>query len=65
MSQITIILKPAEKEVLLDLADREQRDPRSLGGLLVREALENRGLLEPASMDKKPVIKGVSDGRSN
>ena len=53
MSQITIILKPAEKETLLDLADRERRDPRSLGGLLVREALEHRGLLDPIICDNK------------
>jgi len=45
MSQIAIILKPAEKDTLLDLADRERRDQCSLGGLLVREALEHRGLL--------------------
>jgi len=62
MAQITIILKPDEKELLIDLADRERRDPRSLGGLLVREALEHRGLLEPIIIDKKPVFKGVNNG---
>lgn len=64
MSQITIILKPAEKETLMELADRERRDPRSLGGLLIREALEHRGLLDPIIFDdKQKKNQGVKNGQ--
>ena len=65
MSQITIILKPAEKETLLDLADRERRDPCSLGGLLVREALEHRGLLSSNKVQNDSLKQGTGNDRSS
>ena len=45
MASLTVILTPEEKKALLQLAEHEFRDPRRQGGLLLREALERRGLL--------------------
>jgi hypothetical protein len=65
MSQITIILKPAEKETLLDLADRERMDPCSLGGLLVREVLEHRGLLRSNKVQNDSLKQETGNDRSS
>ena len=45
MARIFITLKSAEREALRVLAEREFRDPRAQAALLLREALEKRGLL--------------------
>ncbi len=52
MPQITIILKPSEKDALTLLADQERRKLQDMAGLLVREGLEHRGLIEPF-----PIVK--------
>jgi hypothetical protein len=64
MSQLTINLKPTEKEVLLDLANREQRDPRNLAGMLVREALEHRGLLTSNKVQNNSLKPETGNDRS-
>ncbi len=64
MSQITINLKPIEKKILLDLADSEQRDPRNLAGILVREALEHRGLLSSNKTKNNSINQEASDDRA-
>ena len=50
MARIFITLKPQERDALRTLAEREFRDPRAQAALIIREALEKRGLLpaEPA-----------------
>ena len=43
MPQVTISLKPSEKDALILLADQERRKLQDMAGLLVREGLELRG----------------------
>jgi len=45
MGRLTIPLDDNEKNALFVLAKREYRDPRSQAALLIREALQNLGLL--------------------
>lgn len=49
--RMVIILDSDVKETILRIAEHEMRDPRQQAGLLLREALERRGLL-PASDDR-------------
>ncbi len=54
MAQVTIILKESEKDALILLADQERRKLRDMAGLLVRESLERRGMIEPFTSLYKP-----------
>jgi hypothetical protein len=47
MERITISLKEIEKKALLELADKELRDPRAQAALIIRRELERQGLIEP------------------
>jgi len=60
MSRVTITLQEAEKSALLALSEREKRDPRRQAALIIRQALEKGGWLQPEA-DAQP-IKGVNDG---
>jgi hypothetical protein len=51
MSRISVPLLLAEKLALIDLAQRERRDPRDQAALFIRDELERRGLL-PAEAEK-------------
>ena len=55
MPQVTISLKPSEKDALILLADQERRKLQDMAGLLVREGLELRGMIEPF-----PVLEGIN-----
>ena len=57
MARIFITLKSTEREALRVLAEREERDPRRQAALLLREALENRGLLPT---DAQPASKATT-----
>lgn len=46
MERITIYLDTRVKDALLDLSQRELRDPRMEAGLIIRNFLEQYGLLE-------------------
>ena len=46
-SRVTVHLNPREINALLELAQREYREPRAQAAILIREALEQRGLLSP------------------
>ncbi len=54
MAQVTIILKESEKDALILLADQERRKLQDMAGLLVRESLERRGMIEPFTSIYKP-----------
>ncbi len=54
MAQVTIILKESEKDALILLADQERRKLQDMAGLLVRESLERRGMIEPFTSLYKP-----------
>lgn len=47
MAQVTILLKESEKDALILLADQERRKLQDMAGMLVREGLERRGMIEP------------------
>lgn len=47
MNRITVTLEPNERDALWLLAKRERRDPRAQAALLIRERLEDLGLLQP------------------
>lgn len=47
MARMTITLEPNEKAVLIKYAENELKDPRRLGGWLIRQQLERLGLLQP------------------
>lgn len=46
MTRITISLKETEKMALLELADKEFRDPRAQAALIIRTELERLGFLQ-------------------
>ncbi len=45
MIKFTVILKSEERAALIELAQRERRDPRSQAACLIRDGLQVRGLL--------------------
>lgn len=45
MVKINVSLKPVERDALVQLAERERRDPRDQAALIVVRELERRGLL--------------------
>lgn len=45
MTRIMITLQPDERAALLDLAERERRDPRDQAALFIRSGLQHLGLL--------------------
>ena len=47
MTRITVSLERAERAALQQLAAQERRDPRAQAAYLIREALEQLGLLQP------------------
>lgn len=47
MPQVTIILKPSEKDALILLADQERRRLQDQAALIVISELQRRGLIEP------------------
>jgi hypothetical protein len=46
-------LTPDEAKALGRLAERERRDPRQQAALLLRQALEARGVLPPLDSDRQ------------
>lgn len=53
LRKIYIALTDIERTALIELARRERRDVRAQGALLIRQALEREGLLQPLSLDTK------------
>lgn len=47
-TRITVTLQREERSALARLAEQERRDPRAQAAMLVREALERLGFLQPA-----------------
>jgi len=47
MVRIGVILPEPAREALVDLAEREYRDPRDQAAVLVLEGLRRRGLVPP------------------
>ena len=45
MARITVNLREDERRGLLDLANRERRDPRDQAAVLIRERLKDMGVL--------------------
>ena len=64
MPQLTIYLRPSEKDALLLLADQERRKLHDQAALIIRSELERRGMLEPflpIGVTKKVQIKEASN----
>ncbi len=55
MPQITILLKPSEKDALILLADREKRRLKDQVALIVVSELQRRGLIEPMQIGSNPI----------
>lgn len=51
--RITLVFRGNEIEALAKLAEREYRDTRTMGVLIIREELERRGLLTSAQSTPK------------
>lgn len=49
MAKVVVTLKTIEREALVQLADRERRDPRAQASLIICEELQRRGLLSTGS----------------
>lgn len=47
MRKVTITVDECERVALVQLAQRERRDPRDQAALIVRRELERLGLIEP------------------
>lgn len=56
--RITISVLPEERDALVKLAQREHRDFRQQAAYLVRQSLEQMGLLQP--MPTNPTIQTVN-----
>jgi hypothetical protein len=65
MAQVTIILKESEKVALILLADQERRKLQDMAGMLVREGLERRGMIEPFPILKRPEHNRAKEAVSN
>jgi hypothetical protein len=52
--KLVISLDGAERSALAEFAQIERRDPRDQAALIIREALEKRGLLRP---DHSPIAQ--------
>ena len=52
MAKLTIPLEGYELDALQDLARVEKRDIRMQAALLIRQALEQLGLLQPVQLNK-------------
>lgn len=51
MSRVVVSLKTAERDALVELAQRERRDPREQAALIVVRELERAGLLGTVKAD--------------
>ncbi len=65
MAQVTIVLKESEKDALILLADQERRKLQDMAGLLVREGLERRGMIEPFPVLEEPAYNKVKEVASH
>lgn len=66
-TKLVVILNSDEKEALFNLARSEARDPRFQGGLLIRQKLQDMGLLsDKMNFYKKLYEKDgfMKDGRN-
>ncbi len=48
-TRLTVTLLREERSALAQLAERERREPRAQAAVLIRQALEKLGLLQPAT----------------
>ena len=65
MPQVTISLKPSEKEALILLADQERRKMQDQAALIIRFELERLGLIEPKAVpcgSNNKISQGVKNG---
>lgn len=68
MARLMIDLELPEREALINLAQRERRDPRDQAALFVRDGLQRAGLLPtdaPQAETPKPVISGLGQPGGN
>jgi hypothetical protein len=64
MPQVTILLKPSEKDALILLADQERRRLQDQAALIVVSELQRRGLIESITTENKNDIREVPNGKS-
>ena len=65
MPQLTISLKPSEKEALILLADQERRKMADQAALIIVSELQRRGLVEKLSTAAKPNEMDMTDVQSS
>jgi hypothetical protein len=58
MKKIYVPLFEAERNALIALAQREHRDPRAQAAYLIRQSLEQLGLLQPIGQPTAPKMEG-------
>ncbi len=66
MIRIQIRLTEDDFRQLRRLAEREYRDPKQQAGILIREGLENHGLVasdQQSSQNGKSINQGVNNGQ--
>lgn len=63
-TRLQVILDAAERSALIELAQRERRNPRDQAALLIRHELQKRGLL-PGDAKAGDPGRGVSNGRKS
>lgn len=61
MTRFTVPLSQAERAALVQLADREARDPRRQAALIIRQKLEELGLIAPKTLAQ--AAEGGNDER--
>jgi len=58
MKRIFVPLETDERQALINLARLEKRDPRQQAALMLRQMLEQQGLLQPTNLEHS-VTRGV------
>lgn len=68
MARLIFYLPDEEYQVLLNLSEREFRDPRAQAALIIRRELESQGLIAPANTPpvitppaQEPSAQGAAD----
>jgi len=59
MNRLNVYIQQAERAALLQLAQNERRDPRDQAALLIRQRLEQLGLMQPTSPAPAPTIQPI------
>jgi len=64
MARIMLTISEEERQALVKLAEHERRNPRDQGALLLRRALVEVGMLQPAVIGAAAVSLAMSPSRA-